>query len=169
MTAAQANRVRFPPGSLSDFRMWESCWPMPLVGGFSWGLRFPHPFIPTLLHTHLISPASALKTSMLTHSIKCVSFRSSVRIRHRGTLALARRGGEIMPRSTITWPVIKWVGKLLRKWVSCGAGLRALSWLRALKKCTEVVTSSKDYFNSNEGHECIPECHLSPRPRATSS
>ncbi|KAJ8875339.1 hypothetical protein PR048_023234 [Dryococelus australis] len=31
------NRVRFPAGSLLDFRNWESCWTMPLVGGFSRG------------------------------------------------------------------------------------------------------------------------------------
>ncbi|KAJ8869007.1 hypothetical protein PR048_030553 [Dryococelus australis] len=29
------NLVRFPAGSLPDPRMWESCWTMPLVGGFS--------------------------------------------------------------------------------------------------------------------------------------
>ncbi|KAJ8870766.1 hypothetical protein PR048_027065 [Dryococelus australis] len=30
-----ANLVQFPDGSLPHFRMWESCWIMPLVGGFS--------------------------------------------------------------------------------------------------------------------------------------
>ncbi|KAJ8871185.1 hypothetical protein PR048_027491 [Dryococelus australis] len=39
-----------------------------LVGGFSRGLsRFIRPCIPVLLHTHLTSPSSALKTSMLEH------------------------------------------------------------------------------------------------------
>ncbi|KAJ8867893.1 hypothetical protein PR048_031698 [Dryococelus australis] len=33
----KANRVQYPAGSLPDFRMWESCWTMPLVGGFSRG------------------------------------------------------------------------------------------------------------------------------------
>ncbi|KAJ8893769.1 hypothetical protein PR048_006369 [Dryococelus australis] len=28
-------RVRYPAGSLPDFRMWESCWTTPLAGGFS--------------------------------------------------------------------------------------------------------------------------------------
>ncbi|KAJ8867035.1 hypothetical protein PR048_032897 [Dryococelus australis] len=32
----KANRVQSPAGSL-DFRKWESCWTMPLVGGFSRG------------------------------------------------------------------------------------------------------------------------------------
>ncbi|KAJ8869248.1 hypothetical protein PR048_030820 [Dryococelus australis] len=32
---------------------------------FSGISRYPHPFIPTLLHTHFTSPSSALKTSML--------------------------------------------------------------------------------------------------------
>ncbi|KAJ8871509.1 hypothetical protein PR048_027831 [Dryococelus australis] len=53
------------PGSiLPDFRKWESCHTMPLVGGFS--LRPPvslDPCIPALLHSHLISLSSALKTS----------------------------------------------------------------------------------------------------------
>ncbi|KAJ8895187.1 hypothetical protein PR048_000512 [Dryococelus australis] len=31
----KANRVRFPAGQHPDFRTWESCWTMPLVGGFS--------------------------------------------------------------------------------------------------------------------------------------
>ncbi|KAJ8888170.1 hypothetical protein PR048_007657 [Dryococelus australis] len=31
----RANRVQSPAESLPDFRMWESCWTMPLVGGFS--------------------------------------------------------------------------------------------------------------------------------------
>ncbi|KAJ8889069.1 hypothetical protein PR048_008563 [Dryococelus australis] len=29
-----ATRARYPAGSLPDFRMWESCWTMPLAGGF---------------------------------------------------------------------------------------------------------------------------------------
>ncbi|KAJ8866421.1 hypothetical protein PR048_032264 [Dryococelus australis] len=32
-----ANRVQSPAGSRPDFRTWESCWTMPLVGGFSRG------------------------------------------------------------------------------------------------------------------------------------
>ncbi|KAJ8870812.1 hypothetical protein PR048_027111 [Dryococelus australis] len=41
-------RVQSPAGS-PDFRMWESCWTMPLVGGFSRGWsRFPRPLIPVL-------------------------------------------------------------------------------------------------------------------------
>ncbi|KAJ8866016.1 hypothetical protein PR048_033540 [Dryococelus australis] len=59
------------PGSIPgratpDFRMWESCRTMPLVGGaFSGISRFPRPLIPALLHTKSQSPSSALKTSML--------------------------------------------------------------------------------------------------------
>ncbi|KAJ8879238.1 hypothetical protein PR048_019844 [Dryococelus australis] len=49
------NQVRFPAGSLPDFRMWESCRTMPLVGGFYRGSPPPlitlRPFIPALLHT----------------------------------------------------------------------------------------------------------------------
>ncbi|KAJ8867982.1 hypothetical protein PR048_031791 [Dryococelus australis] len=41
-----------------NFRKWESCRTMPLVGGFSRGCpHFSSPFIPALLHTHLTSPS----------------------------------------------------------------------------------------------------------------
>ncbi|KAJ8872201.1 hypothetical protein PR048_025803 [Dryococelus australis] len=60
------------PGSISgrattDFRKWESCRTMPLVGRrvSSEISRFTLPCIPALLHFHLISPTSALKTSLL--------------------------------------------------------------------------------------------------------
>ncbi|KAJ8872787.1 hypothetical protein PR048_026403 [Dryococelus australis] len=52
----------------TDFRMWESCRTMLLVGGFSRRSPVPTsppPYIPALLHTHLASPTSALKTLML--------------------------------------------------------------------------------------------------------
>ncbi|KAJ8895195.1 hypothetical protein PR048_000520 [Dryococelus australis] len=53
-----------PAGSLPDLRKWESCRTMPLVGRFSRGrFSFPRPCIPVLLHPHLFSSSSALKTS----------------------------------------------------------------------------------------------------------
>ncbi|KAJ8870508.1 hypothetical protein PR048_029531 [Dryococelus australis] len=51
-------RVRFPAGLLPDFRIWESGRTMPLAGGFPQGSS------DSKLHTHLVSPASALKTSI---------------------------------------------------------------------------------------------------------
>ncbi|KAJ8878560.1 hypothetical protein PR048_019138 [Dryococelus australis] len=33
----KASRFRYPAGPLPDFRMWESCWTMPLADGFSQG------------------------------------------------------------------------------------------------------------------------------------
>ncbi|KAJ8872578.1 hypothetical protein PR048_026184 [Dryococelus australis] len=53
----KANRVQSPAGQ-PDFRMWESCWTMTLVGGFFlWDLPFSfRPFIPAPLHTHLDHP-----------------------------------------------------------------------------------------------------------------
>ncbi|KAJ8894993.1 hypothetical protein PR048_000301 [Dryococelus australis] len=59
----KANRVRIPA--------WESCWTMPLVGRFSRGSPLPRPFIPAVLHIHLASPSSALKTSMLRGISPC--------------------------------------------------------------------------------------------------
>ncbi|KAJ8877986.1 hypothetical protein PR048_022449 [Dryococelus australis] len=59
-----ANRVRLPTRSLQDFRMWELCRTIPLVGGFSRGSPIPAlRFIP-----HLASPASALKISIPLHT-----------------------------------------------------------------------------------------------------
>ncbi|KAJ8897650.1 hypothetical protein PR048_002999 [Dryococelus australis] len=60
-----ANRVQSSAASLPDFRKWESCRTMPLVGRFSRDLPFPRNFLPALLHTNLASSSSALKTSML--------------------------------------------------------------------------------------------------------
>ncbi|KAJ8871101.1 hypothetical protein PR048_027405 [Dryococelus australis] len=58
----KANRVRSSAGSLPDIRNWESRRTMPLVGGFSRG----SPISPAvLLHSHLISPSSTLKASLL--------------------------------------------------------------------------------------------------------
>ncbi|KAJ8890301.1 hypothetical protein PR048_009809 [Dryococelus australis] len=53
----EANRIRTPVGSLPDFRAWESCRTMPLVGGFLSEIpRFPHSCVPALLHAHINHP-----------------------------------------------------------------------------------------------------------------
>ncbi|KAJ8891045.1 hypothetical protein PR048_010554 [Dryococelus australis] len=52
-----ANRVQSPVGSLPDFRVWESCRTMPLVGGFFSRGYFAAP-------CSLPSPSSAFKTSL---------------------------------------------------------------------------------------------------------
>ncbi|KAJ8891737.1 hypothetical protein PR048_004272 [Dryococelus australis] len=81
---------RFTPG-FSQVGM------MPLVGGFFSGIsRFPHPFIPVLLHTYLILPSSALKTSML-RAAQISSLAHKVASRHGGNTArLARRSDEAL-------------------------------------------------------------------------
>ncbi|KAJ8891007.1 hypothetical protein PR048_010516 [Dryococelus australis] len=49
-----------------DSRMWKSCRTMPLVGGFSRGSPVSlAPLIPALLRTHLASPLSAFKTTLI--------------------------------------------------------------------------------------------------------
>ncbi|KAJ8894052.1 hypothetical protein PR048_006662 [Dryococelus australis] len=53
--STKVNRVQTPTRVLPDFRFWESCWTMPLVGGFSQGSPFPRPFIPALLHATSIT------------------------------------------------------------------------------------------------------------------
>ncbi|KAJ8870162.1 hypothetical protein PR048_029175 [Dryococelus australis] len=63
----KANRVRFPAGSLHDFRNVEIV--LDDAAGrrrvFSGISRFPRSCLPALLHTRLTSLSSALKTSML--------------------------------------------------------------------------------------------------------
>ncbi|KAJ8878904.1 hypothetical protein PR048_019507, partial [Dryococelus australis] len=60
----KANRVQSPAGS-PDFRKWESCRMMPLVGGFSRDLPFHPPLHSGAAPYSLQSPSSALKTSLL--------------------------------------------------------------------------------------------------------
>ncbi|KAJ8875134.1 hypothetical protein PR048_023027 [Dryococelus australis] len=55
----RVNRVRFPAGSLSDFRMSESCRTVCWWGFFSGFSRFPRPFIQALLRTNLNSSSLA--------------------------------------------------------------------------------------------------------------
>ncbi|KAJ8879833.1 hypothetical protein PR048_020450 [Dryococelus australis] len=59
----KANRVQSPAGS-PDFRKWESCRAVPLVGGFSRGSSFPPPLNSSTSSYSLHSPSSALKTSL---------------------------------------------------------------------------------------------------------
>ncbi|KAJ8897176.1 hypothetical protein PR048_002522 [Dryococelus australis] len=60
----RANRAQSPAGSLLDFRKWESCRTMPLVGGFSRGYPCPPTLHSALLHSNFISHSSVLKTSL---------------------------------------------------------------------------------------------------------
>ncbi|KAJ8872471.1 hypothetical protein PR048_026077 [Dryococelus australis] len=66
----EANQVKFPAGSLPDFRMRES--------------RFSHSCIPTLIHLQLVSPSSALKALLYEgHSnspLQCFTANSGVKI-----------------------------------------------------------------------------------------
>ncbi|KAJ8888379.1 hypothetical protein PR048_007869 [Dryococelus australis] len=68
--ATKAKRVRFWAGSLPILRTWELRWTMPLVGGFSLRSPVSHPTCdPALLHIHLSSHSSTLKTTMLRPGI----------------------------------------------------------------------------------------------------
>ncbi|KAJ8877107.1 hypothetical protein PR048_021559 [Dryococelus australis] len=61
----KANWVQSPAGS-SDFRKWESCQTMPVVGEFFSGIsRFPRPFIPAHGPYSPLPPSSNPKTTML--------------------------------------------------------------------------------------------------------
>ncbi|KAJ8891405.1 hypothetical protein PR048_010921 [Dryococelus australis] len=66
LASTKAIRVRFPAGSLLDFRKWEPRRTMPLVGGFSRGSPVSlTPSHRTLLHSLPAPPSSALNTSLL--------------------------------------------------------------------------------------------------------
>ncbi|KAJ8867312.1 hypothetical protein PR048_031113 [Dryococelus australis] len=69
-----SNPVGGTPGFL---HVYESCWTMPMVGGFSPGPPVsPRSFISALLYTYLASPLSALKTSTpLTTKPKLQGFK----------------------------------------------------------------------------------------------
>ncbi|KAJ8889580.1 hypothetical protein PR048_009080 [Dryococelus australis] len=74
-----ANRVRFPAGSFPDLRAYGSCLTTPQVGGFPQGSPVsPRNCIPVLLHAHLASPSSALKTSKLRKSLSNISTLSTL-------------------------------------------------------------------------------------------
>ncbi|KAJ8869891.1 hypothetical protein PR048_028900 [Dryococelus australis] len=85
------NRVQLPAGSLLDFRTRKSCRKMPLVVGFSRRSPVsPHPFIPELLHTPLISPSSALKTSTRSRT----EFLESAELKRYGAAMECVSGGN---------------------------------------------------------------------------
>ncbi|KAJ8883148.1 hypothetical protein PR048_014988 [Dryococelus australis] len=87
----KADRVRFPAGSLPDFRMWELYRTMQLIEGFSQGSPLsPIPLIPTLLHSQLAPSPSALKTSI---SARLASSERSLQQR-RCHACIAARGGD---------------------------------------------------------------------------
>ncbi|KAJ8867442.1 hypothetical protein PR048_031244 [Dryococelus australis] len=79
-----AGRAQYPAGP-QDFRKWESCRTMPLVGGaFSGISRFPPPFIPAPLHIHLNHPylfsrprCKKKKSNLFTHSRSHPQVRTS--------------------------------------------------------------------------------------------
>ncbi|KAJ8865888.1 hypothetical protein PR048_033411 [Dryococelus australis] len=66
----KGNRVQSPAGSLPDFSQVgivpDNASGRRVFFFFSGISRLPRPFIPVLLHTHLTSPLSVLKTSLLT-------------------------------------------------------------------------------------------------------
>ncbi|KAJ8882861.1 hypothetical protein PR048_014675 [Dryococelus australis] len=76
----KANRAQSPAGS-PDFRKWESCRTMPLVGGSSRGsLCFPRPFIPVPLHIHFNHPLKALFHNICDERYELQCFRTETAI-----------------------------------------------------------------------------------------
>ncbi|KAJ8894598.1 hypothetical protein PR048_007262 [Dryococelus australis] len=189
-------RARYPAGSLPDFRMWESCWTMPLAGGFYWSTPispalefqrrsilgshfmscigdgyepvaraavdvtdsavqscqrelgsipgvgtagishvvivpgdaaarrifseiscFPRPFISAMLHSHLISPTSALKTSSFRAAQ--ISQLNSTQLTHFLRAAMAERldCSHFAKANKVQSPAVSTPD--FRKWGSC--------------------------------------------------
>ncbi|KAJ8893208.1 hypothetical protein PR048_005794 [Dryococelus australis] len=80
----KADRVQFPAGR-SNFRMWESCRTMPLVGGFSRGFPVPPPFLSGAVLYSPKPPSSALKTSLLKAAhISSLTLMIDLSTRRRG-------------------------------------------------------------------------------------
>ncbi|KAJ8869877.1 hypothetical protein PR048_028886 [Dryococelus australis] len=50
--------------AIPDYRMWESCWTMPLAGGFSWGTSVPLP-PPIPLHSRAATPQGLISFHVL--------------------------------------------------------------------------------------------------------
>ncbi|KAJ8872652.1 hypothetical protein PR048_026261 [Dryococelus australis] len=94
------------PGSIPgrftlDFRKWESCRTIPLVGGFFSGIsRFSRPFAPALLHSHLASPSSALKTTLSGAAQIDISVFLALQVATYGV------SGSIKYKYTTQWRVV---------------------------------------------------------------
>ncbi|KAJ8879072.1 hypothetical protein PR048_019678 [Dryococelus australis] len=87
---SEVHRVQSPAGSLPDFRKWVSGRTIPLVGAFFSAISdFPRPCTPALLHSHLISPSSALETSAFVN----VLFNSPGKVVVGGEAAASQQNG----------------------------------------------------------------------------
>ncbi|KAJ8897722.1 hypothetical protein PR048_003072 [Dryococelus australis] len=73
----KAIRVQSPAGSLSDFRMWESCRTMPLVGGFSRGSP--------------VSPVLSFRPCSILTSITLIGFQDHDVKSHQNLFTHSRR------------------------------------------------------------------------------
>ncbi|KAJ8880656.1 hypothetical protein PR048_017126 [Dryococelus australis] len=78
----KANRVQSPAGSHPDFRMWESCRAMPLVGGFSWG---------TPVSPGLSFRRCSILTSLTLIGSENLDVKSRPSLTNTGTLHVHRR------------------------------------------------------------------------------
>ncbi|KAJ8866722.1 hypothetical protein PR048_032583 [Dryococelus australis] len=108
-----ANRIQSPAGS-PDFRMWESCLTMLLVGGFSRGSLVPSPLHSGTAPYSLQSPSSALKTSLVSGwrllsgypqsfgVAKASTFRHSLRVASPAKKVPALRLGERQDELTVS-------------------------------------------------------------------
>ncbi|KAJ8888591.1 hypothetical protein PR048_008083 [Dryococelus australis] len=129
-----ANRVQFPVGSLPDFRKCKSCRKTLLVSGVFSGIsRSPRPCIPALLHSHLISPPSAFKTSLL-RAVQISQFNFTI----------------LVPAATFCWPNV-W------RWSWANVGKCKLTQRQNVTR-PAYLPPSRTGFNPTPGHSQIFAC-----------
>ncbi|KAJ8882030.1 hypothetical protein PR048_018518 [Dryococelus australis] len=98
----KANRVQSSAGS-PDFRMWESCWTMPLVGGFSRGFAvFPALSFRrcstltsiTVIGSQDLAVKSRPRASLFTHHPSCLKNVRNRKSRLYRQIARSKQGGR---------------------------------------------------------------------------
>ncbi|KAJ8878583.1 hypothetical protein PR048_019164 [Dryococelus australis] len=130
----KANRVRSSAGSLPDFRKWELCRLMPLVGGFS--------------QESPVSPALAFcRCSFLTsfHHHRLSRSRTAIYAVHGKYQTLrARKTRQYLRRANV-WPVRRWQHVVEATAVEMALGARAWrcrrKWTREQRRQNRVFTA----------------------------
>ncbi|KAJ8884029.1 hypothetical protein PR048_015886 [Dryococelus australis] len=141
------------PGSLPDFRMWESCGRMLLVAGFLGDLPFPPPFHSSIAPFSPQAPSSAIKTLLLTATqisslilhnheplCKCMCETMLLEILHNAPSLEERTGSHVknwshygqedVSKTGIPGWFISWVEALIVILISTGYG--NLSYVHAM-------------------------------------
>ncbi|KAJ8897819.1 hypothetical protein PR048_003172 [Dryococelus australis] len=131
----KANRAQFPVGSLPDFRMWESCRTMPLVGGFS--RRSP---VSSSISFRRCSIRTSITSSTLKSSLLRAAQISSLTNSRRDILEVELQHGFTKASRCVLYGLYNKVGKASHKKVyKTQSKQRAASAISKLtKKCARL-------------------------------